>query len=166
MIEEHAQVVAIDNSTVWVEAKRKSSCSRCAANKGCGNAVFQKLFGNKRNIFPVSSNCQSGEVSLEVGDQVVIGVKEQALVKNSFMVYAMPILFIIVFGVVGETFFAGLLSTGKDLSSLIGALSGLFVSVIILRWYNRVSGKVSGNQPVLLRRLHHAEQLPAMKILG
>lgn len=166
MIEEQAQVVSIDNSTIWVEAQRQSSCSRCAANKGCGNAVFQKLFGNKQNVFPVTSRVNTSEVSVEVGDQVVIGVEEHALVKNSFIVYAMPILFIIIFGVVGETFVAGLLSTSKEMASIMGSLAGLLVSIVVLRWYNRVSSKANGSHPVLLRRISHANQQPQVKILG
>ena len=165
MIEEHAQVVGIDNSTVWVEAQRQSSCSRCAANKGCGNAVFQKLFGNKQNVFPVVKN-NVDRLPVEVGDEVVIGIEEHALVKNSFIVYAMPVLFIIIFGALGETFAENLWSTSKELASIIGALFGLMISVVILRLYNRVAVKAGGSQPVLLRRVDHANQLAQVKILG
>lgn len=168
MIEEHAQVVAIENSFVWVEAQRQSSCASCAAKKGCGNAVFQKVFGNKHNVFPISISSSSGsnELSVEVGDEVVIGVEEHAVVKNSFIVYALPILFIILFAAVGETFASELLSTSKELASIAGALFGLAVSILGLRWYNQVSNNKSGSQPVLLRRIGHSENASQVKILG
>jgi len=166
LIEERARVVAIDKATVWVEARRESSCSRCAANKGCGNAALQKVFGKKRNIFPLVLNRESKDVSVAVGDEVVIGVEENALVKSSFAVYAIPILAIIIFAAFGETFATDGLSTNleavnsgfmtKDLMSIVGAVTGLIVSIVGLRWYSKLSSKKSDYQPVLLR---HADEL-------
>lgn len=166
MIEEHAQVVAIDNRFVWVEAERQSSCSRCAANKGCGNAVFQKLFGNKQNVFPVANADEPTVLDVEIGDQVVIGVEETALVNSSMMVYLLPIVTIIVFALIGETFAKQLLSISNDLSSILGALLGLVLSVVFLRWYNHRSIGKNGGQPVLLRRVCNTSQSAELKILG
>lgn len=166
MIEEQAQVVAIDNSMVWVEAQRKSSCSRCAANKGCGNAVFQKLFGDKQNVFPVSSNDKQEALSVNVGDEVIIGIEENALVKNSFVVYAIPILSILIFAAIGETFANNSLSISNDLASLSGALVGLVISIVGLRFYDRLFSNKPGSQPVLLRRVSGINKLSEVKILS
>ena len=92
MLEEQATVVAIENSSVWVEVQRKSVCGQCAANKGCGTVVLQKVVGNKRNIFRVI-----GELPVAVGDSVIIGVNENAVVKGSLIIYAIPIIFMIIF---------------------------------------------------------------------
>lgn len=166
MIEEHAQVVAIDNSIVWVEAQRSSSCSRCAANKGCGNAVFQKLFGNKQNVFPVTSDNGLNQPLVTVGDKVIIGVEENALVKNSFIVYAIPVIAIIIFAVIGETFANNSMSISKDFASVIGALVGLLISIFGLRWYNCLSSNNANGQPVLLRRVSDERQLLDVKMLS
>lgn len=166
MIEERAQVVAIDKSSVWVEAKRESACGRCAAGKGCGNAVFQKLFGNKLSVLPVISNNPTNPIDVSVGDEVVIGVEENAVVKNSLAVYAIPVVTIIIFAAIGETFANDAVSISKDLASITGALVGLVASTIGLRWYNkRASNKIS-NHPVLLRRVDNSIHQSEIKILG
>lgn len=166
MIEERAQVVAIDKASVWVEAKRESACGRCAAGKGCGNAVFQKLFGNKRNVLPVSNNSKTGSLVVSVGDEVVIGVEENAIVRNSLAVYAVPIVTTIGFAAIGETFLNGAVSINKDLASITGALLGLAVSVVGLRWYNKVASSKAVNHPVLLRRVDNSIHETEIKILG
>jgi sigma-E factor negative regulatory protein RseC len=180
LIEERAKVVAIDKAAIWVEARRESSCSRCAANKGCGNAVLQKVFGRKRNIFPIVVNRELENVSVEVGDEVVIGVKESAVVKSSFAVYVIPILAIIIFAAIGETFATDRLSTNleamssgfvsKDLMSIVGAVTGLIFSIVGLRWYSALSCNKSDYQPVLLRHAdelsNETVQMPEINLLG
>ena len=166
MIEERAQVIAIDKDSVWVEAKRESACSRCAAGKGCGTAVFQKLFGNKRSVLPVVNANETDPISVNVGDEVVIGVEENAIVKNSFTVYAAPIVTIILFAAVGETFLKEAMSINKDLASISGALIGLVFSIVGLRWYNRVASSKAFNRPVLLRRADSSMYQSEIKMLG
>lgn len=166
MIEERAQVVAIDKASVWVEARRESACGRCAAGKGCGNAVFQNLFGNKKNLLPVVNGHDTESITVNVGDEVVIGVEENAIVKNSLAVYAVPIVAIIIFAAIGETFFNDAVSTSKDLASISGALIGLAFSVIGLRWYNRFASSKATNHPVLLRRADSSTLQSEIKILG
>ena len=170
MIEEHGVVVAIDESFVWVEANRESACGRCAAGKGCGNAVFQKLFGNRRSVFPVKRSAANAEksvpVSVSVGDEVVIGVKENAVVKNSFVVYAIPVVTIICFAAIGETFSNDSVSISKDLASILGAITGLVISIVGLRGYNRLVANKLDDHPVLLRRINSLIHQSEIKILG
>lgn len=151
MLEEHALVVAVDKQSVWVETQRQTACGQCVANKGCGNAVLQKVLGKKRNVLRVI-----GDLSVDIGDEVIIGVNEDALVKGSLIVYAIPVFVVIAFAMLGETIAADSLSIGADLMSIAGALVGLVLSIFGLRWY---SNKVSNNadyQPVLLR---HADSV-------
>lgn len=161
MLEEHATVVAVEENAVWVEVQRQSTCGQCAANKGCGSAVLQKVLGNKRNIFRVS-----GELSVTVGDEVVIGVNENAIVKGSLLVYALPITCIIVFGILGETIASRMLSIDADSMSVIGAFFGLAVSIWGLRWHSRKSNNKSQYQPILLRHVNQVVVQPEYKLLG
>lgn len=153
MVEEQAIVVSIDQSGVWVETQRQSACGSCAAKKGCGSAALEKMFGNKRNIVRVI-----GELPVKIGDHVVVGLEEDALVKGSMLVYALPILLIILFGYLGETILSGLLSMNSELASILGAGTGLLISFI---WLNRFGLGISKNtryQPVILR---YSETAPA-----
>ena len=78
MLEETAQVVRVTADGIWVETRRQSTCSSCAAEKGCGTATLSKVLGNRRTLVRVLA-----DMPLEVGDRVVIGIREQALVRGS-----------------------------------------------------------------------------------
>lgn len=151
MIEEQAIVVDVDGHRVWVETRRQSACGRCAANKGCGSAVLQKVFGNKRNILPVT-----GDLAVNVGERVIIGVDEDSLVKGSVAVYAMPVAMMIIFAVIGDVL-ATRVSVNPDIMSIAGAVTGLAVSIAGLRWYSGRTATDARYQPVLLRHEHHAD---------
>ena len=97
MIEETAQVVRVDGADVWVETRRRSTCSGCAAEKGCGTAALSKVLGNRRTLVRVLA-----DMPLRVGDQVVIGIAEQALVRGSLAVYAVPLLLLLLGAVIGD----------------------------------------------------------------
>ena len=161
MLEEQATVVAIENQTVWVEVQRQSVCGQCAANKGCGTGVLQKVLGNKRNIFRVI-----GELPVKVGDNVVVGINENALVKGSLILYAVPIMFMIVCALLGETIAAQSRSINTDHMSMVGALIGLAVSILGLRWYNRKISSNANYQAVLLRHANIIAIQPESKLLG
>ena len=161
MLEEQATVVAVENETVWVEVQRQSVCGQCAANKGCGTGVLQKVLGNKRNIFRVI-----GELPVKVGDNVIIGINENALVKGSLVIYAVPILLIIVFALLGETIATRSMSMNSDYTSMVGALIGLIVSMLGLRWHNRIISNSARYQAVLLRHANIITVQPDYKILG
>jgi sigma-E factor negative regulatory protein RseC len=149
LVEEQAVVVDIDPHCVWVETQRQSACGQCAANKGCGTSALQKVFGNKRNILPVT-----GDLPVAVGDKVVIGIDENSLVKGSIAVYAMPLVSMIAFAVAGETVSRHTLSANPDIMSIAGAMIGLLVGITGLRWYSRKSADNTQYQPILLRHAH------------
>jgi len=150
MIEEQARVIALENDDVWVETQRRSACGQCAANKGCGTATLAKVLGNKRSQVR-TLNPKSTPVS--VGDEVIIGINEQALVRGSLAVYTMPLLSLFVFGFLGQVLSAQLLMTNHDILPIV---LGLFGLVLGFFWVRRFTREIAGNvnyQPVLLRRV-------------
>ncbi|WP_455200302.1 SoxR reducing system RseC family protein [Kaarinaea lacus] len=161
MLEEQATVVAVENDTILVEVQRQSACGQCAANKGCGTGVLQKVIGNKRNIFRVI-----GELPVKVGDNVIVGINENALVRGSLIIYAVPVVFIILFALLGETIAPQSMSINADYASMTGALVGLAVSILGLRWYNRKIRKNADYQAVLLRHANIITIQPEYKLLG
>jgi len=161
LVEERAFVVAIDKQSVWVETQRQSACGQCAANKGCGNAVLEKVMGKKRNVVRVT-----GDLPVNIGDEVIIGVNEDAIVKGSLVVYAIPIVMMIVFALLGETIAARSLSTGSDLMSIIGAVFGLVLSISGLRWYGSRIKNNATYQPLLLRHANSVTLQPEYRLLS
>lgn len=151
MIEEHAQVVALDqNHDVWVETQRRSACGQCAANKGCGTATLAKVLGNKRSRVR-ALNPQATAVM--VGDEVIIGINEQALVRGSLAVYTVPLLTLFVFGFLGQLLTDQLLMTNQDILPIVSGLMGLLLGFLWVRRFTRLIADNDRYQPVLLRRV-------------
>ena len=143
MIEEQGRVVALEPGAVWVETLRKSSCSSCSANTACGQGLMDRLgVGRQRGYVRALS-----QMHLAIGDTVIIGVREDLLVRSSLLVYLFPLL---------GLFAAALLADGLGLSEplvILVSLIGLFASWLMVRWR---AARVAENpllQPVVLRAL-------------
>jgi len=151
MIEEHAQVIALDqNNDVWVETQRRSACGQCAANKGCGTATLAKVLGNKRSQV---RTLNPKAILLAVGDEVIIGINEQALVRGSLAVYTAPLLSLFIFGVLGQVLSEQLLMTNQDILPIVLGLSGLLLGFLWVRQFTRGIADDARYQPVLIRRV-------------
>ena len=147
MLEETAQVVRINGNEVWVETQRRSSCASCAAEKGCGTAALSKVLGNRRNLVRVLS-----AMLLRVGDRVVIGIREQALVRGSLAVYAVPILLLLLGGLIGELGAERFIWQNAELASVTLGISGLIAGLFWLKRFTRRIQNDPNFQPVVLRR--------------
>ena len=140
MIEEQAFVVELEEGFAWVERERSSSCGSCAANKGCGTATLQKVMGNKRSRIRAIN-----QANAKVGQQVVVGLEEQALLKGSLLAYIMPLLMMFVGALLCEMVFA------VEGLTILGGVAGLAIGFFLLM---RLSHKVACDerfQAVVLR---------------
>ena len=148
MIEQVATVTAIDGNSAWVETQRQSACGACAMNKGCGAGLFAKAFGFNTPKLKVMH-----KHDIEVGDNVVIGIDEQALVRGSFAAYMMPILFMLGFAMLGE----GVTSNwqvGLD-ADFVGILTGIMGLMLGLMWLKRYSARIVHDrryQPSIIKK--------------
>jgi sigma-E factor negative regulatory protein RseC len=147
MIEESAQVVATEGEFAWVETQRQSTCGGCAANKGCGTATLAKVLGKKRTR--VRALNHSGA---QVGDQVIVGVEESALVRGSLAVYAVPLLTLLAGSIIGSLLGKQWLLEGEGLALVLGGV-GLLAGLAWLKGFTRRISHDSRYQPVVLRRL-------------
>ncbi|MEO4047461.1 SoxR reducing system RseC family protein [Pseudomonas sp. CAU 1711] len=143
MIEEQGRVVAIEPGAVWVETRRRSTCSSCSASAGCGQGLMDKLgVGRERGL--VRALC---DLRLQVGDPVVIGVREDLLLRGSLLVYLLPLFCL---------FAAALPAQGMGLDEplVIGAaLVGFAAGWLLVRWRSRAIADRPELQPVVLRAL-------------
>jgi sigma-E factor negative regulatory protein RseC len=155
MIEETAQVIRVDGGNVWVETQRRSTCSACAAEKGCGTATLAKVLGKRRSLVRVLS-----DRPLQVGDRVVIGIAEQALVRGSLAVYAVPLLLLLLGATLGELGAGRGLWDNTELASLVLGVGGLAGGLLWLSRFTRQIQNDRNYQPVVLRRLAGGEAEP------
>ncbi len=141
MIEESATVVALEDNFAWVESERRSSCGSCAANKGCGTATLQKVMGKKRTQLKAINQAQA-----KIGDRVIIGLQEQALLKGSLYAYILPLVLLLVAAFIFEQLFA------NEAMTILAGLGGLLLGFAILKFLMGNLAEDERFQTVVLRR--------------
>ena len=143
MIEEQGRVVAIEPGAVWVETLRQRTCSSCSVKAGCGQGLLDQLgaSGRRGYIRALSS------LQLSVGDSVVIGVREDLLVRGSLLVYLLPLLGLFAAAVLAEQ-----MGLGEPLV-ILSALFGFLFACCAVRWRSRLKAGDPALQPVVLRAL-------------
>jgi sigma-E factor negative regulatory protein RseC len=89
MLEESAIVVKIDKGQVWVVGAQSSGCSGCVQKTGCtSNALASTL---KKKPVPVDN-----ELSLQIGDNVIVAIEEGELLRAAFSLYLLPLIALLV----------------------------------------------------------------------
>lgn len=148
MIEEDAIVIALDGENAIIEVARQSSCGQCAAAKGCGTSVFANWYGKRMNQMRVIN-----PIHAELGEQVIVGMKEDALLKASLIVYMMPLLMMVVFAIVGRWLANEILQVAvSDALLMLLAVFGLVLALMLVRRFQRRVQANPDYQPVILRR--------------
>ena len=120
MIEERASVVHVEDQFAWIEAQRNTVCGGCSLNNGCGVAILDNYFGRRfarvRALNPINAR---------TGDQVAVGIPEQGVVKGSLAIYAVPLLCMLCFTLLGAALPIRVMS--QETSSILFALLGLVI---------------------------------------
>jgi len=141
VIEESAQVVAVSGGRAWVQTRSRSACGHCASSAGCGTSVLGGLLSPRSVSFPVDNT-----VDAAVGDEVVLGVAEEMLVKASLTVYLLPLLSMLLAAMAAVAL--GLDDGAGGVCGLLGLGAGLYG---VHRLSRCKSGR-GGYLPVVLRR--------------
>lgn len=97
MIEELGTIKAVDKDHIWVETTIKTTCGGCVANDHCGTGTVARAFSPKTQtlIFRCSKRA-------EVGQQVKLGIPEEALLSASALMYMLPLLVLVVSALLGQ----------------------------------------------------------------
>lgn len=148
MIEESGRVIAIDDACAWVVTQRKTACQSCSAKNSCGTGIIARTFGERTLRFKVENVVNAG-----VGDSVILGIDDRILVRSSLLLYAMPLLAMLVSGYLGQSL-ATALSISGEWMTILFAVAGLALSFVILRYFIQTLTVNSDYRPRLLRRCH------------
>ena len=146
MIEEQAQVIDIQGDQLILQAQTQSTCGSCAVNKGCGTSVLSRVVGRKFTQFQAENN-----IGAEVGDTVVVGIAEDALLKGSFVIYMMPITGMLVFALIADYLFAQM--AVRDLLIAVSGITGLVFGALLAKQYFLVKNSSRQFSPVVLRKV-------------
>jgi sigma-E factor negative regulatory protein RseC len=139
MITETGKVVALRDGYAWVQTIRNSACQSCSIRQGCGQRVLASATGGRASQVLVANT-----VLAEVGDEVTLGIDEQALLGASLLVYALPLLLMVGASIAGHQ-----LSGGQDLAAMAGAFTGLTAGFLLSRKLQGIQG--NRYEPKLLR---------------
>ena len=151
MIEETARVVAIEGTQLLLEAEIKTSCQSCSASKGCGTSLLAEHVGRKMTRFYAENSLHA-----KVGDEVIVGLSEQAMLNGSLLVYLFPLLCMMLAAILADALLdpAWLIEHGlsADLLTALAALAGLVLALLSVR--GKFTGRRSQQQltPVVLRK--------------
>ena len=143
MIEERAVVIDVGQGYAWLEIQRQSACGGCHASGGCGTAALSKIWAGKSIRVRALS-----DLSLQPGDEVVVGMADGALLRSALLAYLLPLALLFAGAMLGQAVFA---TAGEELVLLSGLLGlGLgFMAVRVLSWRFRDDVRY---QPMVLRR--------------
>ena len=146
MIEEDAFVVCVEaDGYAWIKPHRQGACNACVSGTGCGALSLVRWMRPRvervRALDPINS---------EAGDTVVVGIHEQAILKGSFAVYMVPLLYMLGMGMLGGHFFGG--TNQAEVISVLAGMCGLGAGLLWLSRFSRKSSQDSRYQPVILRR--------------
>lgn len=139
MLEETGTVVEAGPEFILVETQSRSACSHCSTDN-CTTSVVSKLFGVKRNRLQLENS-----LGAKLGDRVVIGIRDDLLVKASLWAYLLPLIVMLI-----SVALVGILGAGEGLQSLV-ALGGLVLGLTLVRGSSGKGSYQKHFRPQLLR---------------
>lgn len=147
MLEEHAIVLSISpnihnlsDSIAVLEIERKTACGLCGKTRGCGNSIWGKLFAHQSTAFKAQN-----PIKAKVGDSVVVGINERALLKSALLLYIAPLVTMMI----GAILMNELMH--NNVGSILGALIGLILGFVWVKGHTTASRYFLEQQPIILR---------------
>ena len=151
MIEERAVIISLENetsiaessateTTATLEIERKIACGLCGQTRGCGTSLWGKLFAHQSSAFKAKNR-----INAKVGDSVIVGINESALLKSALLLYILPL---------ATMFIGAILFTQIHDSNgyaMIGALVGLVLGLVWVKGHTMSSSYFKLQQPEILR---------------
>ena len=132
MIEEQATVVAVRDEEILIAAQRNSACGQCAQHSDCGQSSIAQWAASKMVDIVVA---KPAELSISVGDTVVVGIDEKSFVRASILLYFVPLV---------AMFLAGFIASSASLVEwqvILASFVGLLTSFAVIR---KVAGRYEG----------------------
>ncbi|MDD5329334.1 MAG: SoxR reducing system RseC family protein [Sulfuricella sp.] len=142
MVEGFAHVVAVEGDVAWLEPEQTTSCGSCASSGACG----AKGIGTTASRLEARRFSLENQANLAVGERVVIGIRENALLKASLTAYAIPL---------GTLLSAGALAqwaAGSDGVTMAAMVGGLALGLVLARLNARRLNNRGELAPRFLRR--------------
>ena len=142
MIEEQAVVIKASKERVTLEVVRTKPCGLCGQVRGCGNSIWGKIFSHQSGHIETRN-----DLNAKLGDIVILGIDETLMLKSSLMLYGVP-LFSMFLGMLLANSFA---KEMVELYTLIGAVTGLFLGIVMIKRFINEKMQMFYNEAQLIR---------------
>lgn len=153
MLTETGRVVAVEADGVWVETIRQSTCGSCAAQKGCGHGLMNRISDGHRSLIRALSG-QLNASDCRVDDEVRIAIPEEVILRGSLVVYILPLLLMLA----GAGIAAAVSLEHSDLAAALGAAGGFALGFALVRWHAHRHRDDRSLQPILVELLQRGTQ--------
>ena len=139
MLTESARVVAVEDSAVWVETLRQSSCGSCAARSGCGHGMLNTARAGVSKGLLKAALPADRKMVVSLHDTVEISMPEQGFLRAAGLLYAMPLLVMLVAAGLADQLWgsSGLTQAAIDFRVTVAAATGLSAGLLLLKVLSR-----------------------------
>lgn len=132
MNEMRAIVLGLHGGEAEIAPVGGNGCGHCASGNGCGSSKLSQLFcSSKQRSFKVGN-----AIGAQVGDEVNVGLPDGVLLRNSLLMYVLPLTFMLVASLAAAGFF----EEASDVAALLGAVAGLAAGFLVVRQLTKRSG--------------------------
>jgi len=115
MVEGIAQVVEVDGKLAWLVPEQTTSCGGCASASACG----AKGIGTTASRLELRRFQLVNDAGLRVGERVVVGIRENALLRASITAYVIPLATLLATGALAQW------AAGSDVVTMAAMFAGL-----------------------------------------
>ncbi|WP_411991866.1 SoxR reducing system RseC family protein [Agarivorans sp. DSG3-1] len=145
LIIETAKVVEVDDGYATVECVSKSACGSCGSAEHCGNSAIAKAFPTRTHQLKVKLTD-----SVEVGDQIELGLVAKNMLQSALLVYLLPLIMLIAGAGIGKWLSQQIMA--GDWLIALSAFSGLLLGFLSVRLLARYFIHHSRYRPRMLSR--------------
>lgn len=145
LIEGLARVVAKQDGDVVMEPEQVNACDHCHMADACGSRGG--ITQSKAKRFPMHNDFGG-----EIGDRIVVGIAEGALLRASLVAYGIPLAGLILGGVAGQA------AVGSDAGAAICAIVALIFGMGVARLVAKQLTRKGDLSPRFLRHAGTAGQ--------
>ena len=144
MIEERAIILSLEiepsatDSTATLEIERKIACGLCGQTRGCGNSIWGKVFAHQSTAFKAQNR-----INAKVGDSVIVGINEKALLKSALLLYILPLATMLIGAILAIQI------QDKNVYAMLGALGGLLLGFLWVKGHTMSISYFKLQQPVI-----------------
>ncbi len=146
MIEEYAVITKRAGTQATLEIERRTACGLCGQKRGCGNATWGKMLGHDSHDF-IAENA----INANVGDSVVVGIDEKAVLNSTFFIYVVPLIGLLIGTIASDSLFK------NQFYVIIGAVTGLLIGFFWVKGHligrNKSGVAFSKNYQAVILRL-------------